>query len=42
MGNAYILHIYDTELIRFVMQKRGLVGLIIENVCKGLSLMTVN
>ena len=30
MSNIYSLRIYDTELMRFVMEKRGLEGLVAE------------
>ena len=30
MSNFYSLRIYDTELMRFVMEKRGLEGLVAE------------
>lgn len=30
MGNSYSLRIYDTELLRFTMEKRGLEGLVAE------------
>ena len=30
MDNVYSLRIYDTELMRFVMEKRGLEGLVTE------------
>lgn len=30
MSNVYSIRIYDTELIKFVMEKRGLEGLVTE------------
>ena len=30
MNNLYSLRIYDTELMRFTMEKRGLEGLVAE------------